>query len=363
MEAIDLLMTLPGDFPYEEVIALGQKVTAAGVLVPGFVPSAAGLLDPFAIQFDQTFERKEHHILPDRNLTSRIARIGLGEAVEDEQRKLAASLMALAQCFNWTFEPAIAFHELGFCSGNDIAHEELTAFRIADESRPQVWVDLAVGRRSALERVALEPLVGPPLNFAKPLHRWRRNYAIALKIAELELCSAPPIDKLMRLLEWMHQDFLIGGPALLLASLYFSPTRRSGTIKGIRAHDREKAIAGVKNAAWDITHLSDFIRRVLDNDQSDGPLRFIFATLDRELARTADSLFHLADEQDDLEKFATRLKKWWPSGPAYEIANAFLDAIERRDEPERLINHERPKDVVTEYIASGEARLLQWRPN
>lgn len=357
-----VVVVLPEDFPFGEITEISERLLKADVFVPGFIPPPAGLLNPFAFQYEQTFEGKEHYILPDRNLASRIARIGLGEPIQDVSRRLAASVMALAQCLNINFEPSVAFHELAASVGNEAAAEELGAFSVADQARPQWWIDLALGRCESPAQISRTELVGPPQNLAHPLHRWRRNYVIALKIAELELCGGRPADKVLRLIEWMHQDFMIGGPALLLAALYFSPVRRSGVVKGIRSANRDKAIAGVRNVAWDITHLSDFIRRVHENDEKDGSMRFMFATLDQELARVGRALFHLADELDGHSTFSNRLSNWWKPDLADEIADALLSVLGQRDALVRKFNQEPLAHSIDDFISIGEGRLRRWQP-
>lgn len=58
----------------------------------------------------------------------------------------------------------------------------------------------------------------------------------------------------------MYEDYLISGPAVMLAAHYLAPnSRRAGLLKFLRSRDRERAIAGVRNAAWDLVLLSDWL--------------------------------------------------------------------------------------------------------
>ena len=54
--------------------------------------------------------------------------------------------------------------------------------------------------------------------------------------------------------------------------------RKADLFKQLRSPARDRALAGIKNAAWDMTHLSDFSKRVQDSLISDRSRRFIFAT-------------------------------------------------------------------------------------
>jgi hypothetical protein len=109
------------------------------------------------------------------------------------------------------------------------------------------------------------------------------------------------------LLDWMVDDFFLAGPAAFFASMYFSPlTERKRLIKQLRSEDRERAIAGVKNAAWNMTYLSNFAQRI--REAGEGPYRFFFATADRGLAAIGS---YLDAEEDQLEEaMIARLNGW-----------------------------------------------------
>jgi len=79
------------------------------------------------------------------------------------------------------------------------------------------------------------------------------------------------------MLDWMLADFFLAGPVAIFASMYFSPNAaKKRLMKSLRSPDREKAIEDIRNAAWDMTHLSDLAWRI--KKEGDGPGRFIFAT-------------------------------------------------------------------------------------
>lgn len=355
LENLTALIQLPANFPYDELIEVSSLLERAEVLVPGYIPPSVGVYSPQSYLFEERVRGLEFWILPDRNLASRIARVGMGENVGPD-RRLAAALMAFAQCLNLNFDPAIAFHELAHREGNDIAHQELQSFRAADGARPQEWVDVSLQRISRLTLPTCVPQLTRH-NLALPLRRWRRNYVITLKIAELELESDLPVRKVLRLLDWMVSDFMLGGPAFLFSSLYFSESSpRKGLLKQLRSPTRSRAIDGVRNAAWDLTHVSDFVRRV--NEEGGGHKRFILATADKGLARIASSLFPFDDEDDDADKMAHRLEAWWSTSEARTIADAFFAALCRINDPARRaapLN----EDIST-LISAGERRLIDW---
>ena len=287
-------------FPRAEVEALGAELMAAGILAPGFIPPPAGLLRLEAIVYAKDEQGYDTVVLPDRNLVSRMARVARDGHAElrDKTTRSAVALMAYCQAMQVLLEPSIAFHELGFVSGNSIARKELAWFRAADRGAVLDRVALAAGQK---DRVALgDPATLSDLDFEKPLMRWRRNCVVALKAAELELTPATaPIDRAMALLEWMDKDFLLAGPAALFVSMYYGPkAARAGLFKQLRSPDRQAAIDGARNAAWDMTHLSDFVVRVTKAEEQ--RRRYIFASGDLSLVRIASRLFLGPEPADGL---------------------------------------------------------------
>jgi hypothetical protein len=265
--------------------------------------------------------------------------------------------MAYCQAMHVLLEPSIAFHELGFVSGNRIAHEELAWFRVADRGAVLEWVALATGRK---DRVTLgEPESQPDLDFEKPIPRWRRNYVIALKAAELELLpAATPVDRALTLLDWMDKDFLLAGPAALFASMYYGPkAARAGLFKQLRSPDREAAIDGAKNAAWDMTHLSDFVLRVSSAEKA--RRRYIFASGDLSLVRIASRLFLGPAPADGWPSLEDGLREWWPN----EDARCLAEAVFARFDIERFKDRPLPNPPpqgLDELMAKGEAFLRAW---
>ena len=351
-------VTLNPDFPLADVETIASRLEASGGLHPGFIPPPVGALNLGAVFYAQ-HEGWSLVVLPDRNLVSRMARIARDGALlkRDKPTQLACDLMAFCQAMELQLEPSIACHELAACDGNSVAQEELGWFRAADKGgRAQEWIDLAMGR---CEKVKLGEADPPKLaDLAFPLRRWRRNYIVCLKIAALDLKPGSPRDKALELLRWMHEDFQIAGPAALLALFYLAPANsHRGLMRSLRAPDRQKAIAGVKNAAWDVTQLSDFIARV---DEAEAERRrYFFATADEGLAMLAPALFSSLDPAEGGLHLAEILKSVWPDLQARELADALRHYIETQDDPTRPKPHDGP-GFIDDAIAEGERRLTAW---
>jgi hypothetical protein len=352
---------LDPEFPLEDARIIGEQLTQSEALIPGYIPAQAGFLSIEAIKFQETVDKIETTLLPDRNLITRMARIakdGVSRPIDDPT-KIAASLMAFAQTMNFDIDPSIAFHELASRQGNDLAHEELKWFRAADEAQPLAWIDIALGRSDRLNAVSIPDVQSHDL--ARPIGRWRRNYVVALKIAELELSNLSNLDRLLTLFRWMIDDFIWAGPAAIFATMYYSPiAARSGMLKHLRSPNRLRAIAGIKNAAWDITYLSEFARHV--SEAKNSKKWFVLATADKALAQLAPLLIVDAEMDERSTVFAREFSRWWPHEVANEISNTLVDhlqLVEHRDPPgsAQLYN------PIQNFTTSGEAQIKAWTPS
>lgn len=102
------------------------------------------------------------------------------------------------------------------------------------------------------------------------------------------------------LLDWMERDFFIAAPAAVFATYLFAPIPKYGrALKGTESADRERAIAGIKNAAWDVTHVSELVRMARERE-ADGN-RYIFVTAERVLRLVADMVMELSIRMSDGE--------------------------------------------------------------
>lgn len=360
-EDATVMIALDPEFPVEDVKTIGTRLGESRALVPGFSPPPAGITSLRALLYAAHVERTKTIILPDRNLASRMARAakdGVAHPIHGPTQ-IAIDLMALSQAMDFEIEPAIAFHELAHRDGNAAANEELRWFRAADHGQAKAWIQLALGRSDRLAMI--EP--GPPtdLDLAAPIRRWRHNYAVTLRVAALELSAKSPLERVAALLDWMVSDFIVAGPAAIFAAMFLSPrASRAGMLKHLKSPDRARAISGVRNATWDITHLSDFVRRATSQDNA--AKRFIFATADRVLAQLGSMLFVDAEHLDGLElQLAAGMKGWWASDAA-AVAHLISKAI-------AIAEHRPPpkgppgiKDYTGHLISIGEHEVTTWSP-
>lgn len=355
-EGIERTVILPPNFPYMELLTLGTNLEADGVFVPGYQPPPVGLCHPDAFIFETHFEDIQTILLPDRNIVSRMAKIVAGAPMDTTLRKIAA-IKAFCHFLDIQIEPAVAFHELAQTQGNDAANLELARFRDADNADPYPWLDLAFGDLDALDPI--KPHRSPESHdLAFPLRRWRRNYIAALKIAELELSGRPNLDRMLELLSWMRDDFIIAGPAALLACIYFatkSPPRK-GLFKQLHSTNRLRAINGVRNAAWDLTHLSEMIRKV--NEANGSPIRLLFASFDEGLRNLAKLLFTHSSDKFSEGLLVEALVPYWSRAHAGRIAKSLVELLFDIDDEDRKQRQANSPVSIDEMIRQGEKFLM-----
>lgn len=357
-EGTERTVILPLNYPYMELLALGEMLQAEGVLVPGYQRPPVGLCHPNAFIFEASFDNTKTILLPDRNIASRMAKIVAGASMDVTLRKIAA-IKAFCHFLDIQIEPAVAFHELAQTQGNDAANLELARFRDADNTDPYPWLDLAFGDLDALDPIGAKHLP-ESYDLAFPLRRWRRNYIAALKIAELELSSDTNLDRILRLLSWMRDDFIIAGPAALLACIYFAPNSspRKGLFKQLRSQDRLRAISGVKNAAWDLTHLSELVRKV--NETNGSQTRLLFASFDAGLRILARLLFTVSAQSLSRELLIEELVSWWSRAHAEQIATSLVELFTNLDDESRKLRQANSFVSIDEMIEKGEQIILSF---
>lgn len=351
-DGMERTILLPRGFPYFKLRKLGEMLEENGIFVPGYIPPPVGLCVPDGFIFESQFERISTTLLPDRNIVSRIAKIATGAPMDPILRKVAA-IKAFCHYLDIQIEPSIAFHEQAQSQGNTRANEELAWFRSADNADPQPWLELAFGIKDRLDSV-LPLRDSESLDLAFPLRRWRRNYIAALKIAEIELTGGPNLERLFNLFDWMKNDFMVAGPAAMMACIYYAPNSppRAGLFKGLWSPDRAKAINGIRNAAWDLTHLSDLVRRVNEADSSSN--RLLFASFDEGLRNLAKLLFVSSSDGLDLRRISDAISVWWSSQHSTRIGEVLADlfcCINDKDRKDRQLGS---PITIDEMIARGE---------
>ncbi len=229
------------------------------------------------------------HVLIDRNLISPLVKLVAGDRVPGEQR-LAAAVLAFAQTIDASIEPNMALYELAQSSTVDAPADELTAFRLLDNTHPQVLANVAVGKARALDVTQLPYSRPAPVavDFSVKLRVWRFCYIHALKLATLHDAPGGAVGRMSELMRWMDEDFLWSAPALLFAASFLAAKPRGGLMHGINSTDPEVVLHGIRNAAWDLALVYEWNAR-LQTQARENKL-WILATADKRLRAIARDL-------------------------------------------------------------------------
>ncbi|MYN11233.1 hypothetical protein [Pseudoduganella aquatica] len=362
MDDTEFQIYLPPGFPLDDLFDISEQLGKADICVPGYIPPEVGLYDIRGHFYESRKNGVQTILLPDRNMASRFAQLAEGKVIpNEEQRRASAALLAFAQCLDIQMEPGIAFHELAHKQGNDVSLTELGWFRAADRSRPQDVIDVAVGREDALSS-RYHPLEVKNVDLAAPLRRWNRNYVMCLKMLELEQRIDKPLNRVLSLLEWMRDEFMFGGSVALLASVYFAPrsSPKEGVFKGKNSPHRDRALDGARNQAWDLTHLSEFVRQASENEYT--KKRYLFATFDQHLKLMAKLLFGFTKDAGGADAHLAALSNWWPPSDARRIIDAILAHVERIESPDWTAKKAPFPDFINRMIKLGEQRILDIAP-
>jgi hypothetical protein len=146
---------------------------------------------------------------------------------------------------------------------------------------------------------------------------------------------------------------------MMLAVIYLgthSPGRKK-VFKGKGSADRLAAIAGVKNAAWDITHLSDFVSRI-NQAASANTAQYLFATFDSHLKLMAKLLSRIGIQGASLSIIVQGLSQWWSLKEAEQIAQALLVQVDRVNSKDHVPKTSDDPDFIQKMISKGERAVI-----
>lgn len=345
-----------------DVKALAALLSGRDVFTPSFITSGADVYNPFTYIQQRAISGTETILVADRNIFTRWLAL-LNGAVARPEHRVVAAVMAFAQCASAMIEPNIALYEAAATIGSNAANEELRQFRIADNLEPAYWAEVALGRASKLSFTQQDdtPPV-KPVDFETPLRRWRRNYVITLKIAELALRGGKAESQMAVLLRWMYEDFLIGGPATILAAHYLAPNNgRRGLLKNLWSSNRERAVLGVRNAAWDLTLLSDWVIRVQEQKRRNELA--LLCSLDRKVVEFARLLTdEPPEEPTTISPVSMIFESLWGTAAGRRLSTLAENYLGDAGNPARQLH--RPEEVgyyVDRLILEGEAFIRRWK--
>jgi hypothetical protein len=195
-----------------------------------------------------------------------------------------------------------------------------------------------------------------------PLRTWRRNYVLALKAAALALGGGQTATLIERLFDWMYSQYLFLAPSTVLALCYFSPNGpKKGLFKQIQSTDRERAIAGIKNATWDLTLIHEWLDMV--RGQRTNNTINLLGSLDKKLHTIARSILAFTDSDTVVETWRRQLfDSLWGIRTDTQLYSKILQHYKDAENPARLANRVHDQRPIDELILEGEQEIRKWCP-
>jgi hypothetical protein len=356
------IVLLKSPIPSDDILRITALLSKADIFTAAFTADPTILYDPTQFLIEQVRSGTQTQLLADRNIVTDWIALGEG-APAGSSHRIAAAVMAFAQCGEILIESNTALYELAASAGNQKPQSELRLFRLLNNLAPSHWFDVALARQ---ERLPLSDICNLPpreeniFDFEMPLRSWRRNYVIVLRIGYLALKKGVSRQKIEDLMDWMYRDFLFSGPALAMAMRYFAPNaRKQGLFKNLESPDRERTILGAKNAAWDLTLLHQWLKMI--ERQNSENLLTILASCDSMLHEIARALAceETPNMRDPLEKYLFSL---WGDQKGKRIFESYSQLIKDAKNPKRALNQGPGPNVINDLISQGEALLRNWTP-
>ncbi|WP_044411317.1 hypothetical protein [Thiomicrospira microaerophila] len=322
-----------------------------------FITSPSNLAEPYEIF---PYIRAQHDegvfvgSMIDLNVFTTLVKLGKGEDINGhENEKLACALMYFFILSGILVEPNIALYERAQKSSHEQALEELEFFRKADNIEPDIYAEIALGKRSNLQgarRIPRPPIVNevPDDEFSKKLNHWRLNYLYLMKVVELVRTSGlTGQEKMKAFIQWMHEEMLLNNVVTHFVSMYFSPARESGMLKGIGSDNPEKLKAGLHNAAWDLTYLRRWQQNYRVNEPHD---IWLFSTRDKALHKLAKHFF--------IAELDMLFTPYWDAEKATDLCNFYKTIADQvHAENDRESRQKAVKENLDALITEYEQKL------
>jgi hypothetical protein len=273
--------------PPEDIAALQDVLRESNCFVPSFVGADPYSVETYIVQYAQ--HRTETTFMFDRNLYSQVVALAKGNRAMEKAR-CAAAIMAFASCANAQIEPNLAIYEGSASSARQTWKRDLGVFHRADDIHPANWAALALGYAERFDR----PIPGKRLRSdadkkfdpTAKLRFYGFVYPIALKMATISIAGGRPEKKMIELLDWMFHCWHFSASATLLATQALSHDPAKGIFKNIGSEDRKKALAGVRNAAWDLVYITAWYDRI--KTQAKAAKLTVLCSRDRVLLKVAE---------------------------------------------------------------------------
>ena len=271
------------------------------------------------IQFDT-----EYYAHIDANFLARLMEFSKDKPKTDLERQTAAA-MCLAICANMKVNPTFATHEYAF-SGSREPDDRLAYFYFLDNTRPQVFADLALKRIQFIPHKKLDRTA----HFGR--HKTRTKFFGLVHLPLLKLMEIQTnyrfdtrseiekgLAKTKELMKWMLDEFLLVGSVIMVGHELWGQRATKSLVGSPNSDKPDKILPSVENAAWDLTLVLNWAESESKRNPKNGdPVNLIF-THDRALSRIAMASMGEPGSEDVDRQYIAQLEEMWPRDIAGEL--------------------------------------------
>lgn len=304
-------------------------------------------------------------VLLDNNIFTRILPLAKGISIEgNEQGKKAArfacSIMSFFIMGGFDIEFSLPLYERAYSEAEGSREEDLYYFRVADNLHPQVYADVAVGKKDSFPSYDLEfarDLVDTEYtstdcsDFENPPILWKHIYLKLLEACKIWKDVDCNITRVSSYLQWVRESSLFIPATESFVLLFFSENRLSKMIKGINSANKEKLIHGVRNAAWDLKYITYWGNKA---EQEQGQTIWFLCSNDNVLKKIAElMLIEKGNERNDFLK--NIFMGYWGYEDGFKVFTQYQSL-----EEEVLAQGVKRKDIVRGLERQIDSAILSY---
>ena len=318
-----------------------------------FVISPSTIRDPYDLKeyiVASAAETCKLYALLDNNILTRACAIADGKAAEvgaanTESLRLTASIMCFFILGGFYLEPSLAIYEKAAKANHSAGLHALKLFRVADHIHPQKYADLALGKiqeisetdlRAAVELSHENNLRNSESDFTRQLEPWRVQYLALLQAASIWRNKDSSLGAAISYIQWMEIESFFNVTGAIFALAFFGPNGPSRMIKVNSETPPNQLIDSVKNAAWDMTYVSQWAKKATKARRNE--ITFLCSN-DKIVKAMARPILIPTNSDQDLE-LAKFLRQYWSNSDTNKIVSELNRAtkvvksspIERRSE-------------------------------
>lgn len=303
------------------------------------------LLDALDLEGENQYRLLNYHLhdfekiscLLDRNVVSDLITLIRGTKVPNgaggKNLRIIAGLQAFLNAAEVLSEPSIAYHEFIDAAGLATADTELALFRCADNLDANIYLDVALGKRSSVPLNEITHFKSGELQakkFPPKLRPFERNMVTIKKALAIKNSGVTDYQVMLHITDWLFEKYMFTAPAFFFLCLYLSNGR-------IRRMLKSHELKDVRNAAWDLCFLQQWNTLI----KRDPNARWLAATRDRAIREIARMMFikHDESETEYLERLSDVFKRMW--GTKNRNGSELLERIQnyrvRLNDPQRRI--------------------------